>query len=91
VRARLAEKPNQWPWSSFQHGHLIDPLPISLPSDWDHLLETSLSLQELSRIRTSVNRQAPFGSPDWQSMIAKLLGLVSSLTPRGRPRKIQEK
>jgi putative transposase len=89
VRAHLAEKPDQWPWSSFQQGHLIDPLPILLPPDWNHLLETPLSLQELSRIRTSVNRQAPFGSPDWQTMIAKLLGLISSLTPRGRPRKTQ--
>jgi hypothetical protein len=74
-----------------QNGYLIDPLPIPLPADWNHLIETPLSLQELSRIRTCVNRQAPFGSLDWQTTIAKLLGLVSSLTPRGRPRKIQEK
>ena len=91
VRARLAEKPDQWPWSSFQQGYLIDPLPVPLPPDWNRLIETPLSLQELSRIRTCVNRQAPFGSPHWQTMIAKLLGLVSSLTPRGRPRKIPEK
>lgn len=68
VRARLAEKPDQWLWSNFQHGHLIDPLPIPLPPDWNHLLETPFSLQELSRIRTCVNRQAPFGSPDWQTI-----------------------
>jgi putative transposase len=91
VRARLTEKTGQWSWSSIQHSHLIDSIPISMPPDWNHLLDTPLSLQELSRIRTSVNRQAPFGSPNWQSMIAKLLGLVSSLTPRGRPRKIPEK
>lgn len=66
-------------------------IPIPLPFDWNHLLETRLSPQELSRIRTAVNSQGPFGSPDWQTMIAKLLGLVSSLTPCGRPRKTPEK
>lgn len=49
------------------------------PSDEDHLPEVLLplaqpllSLQDLSRIGTSVNRQAPFGLPDWQTMIESL-------------------
>lgn len=91
VRARLCEKPDEWPWSSFQHNHLIDPSPVPFPPDWNHLLNIPLSSQELSRIRSCVNRQAPLGSPEWQMKIAKQLGLESTLRPRGRPRKIIEK
>lgn len=91
VRAQLVQSADQWPWSSLQHGHAIAPSPVEYPPDWRHWIETPLSDQELSQIRTSVNRQAPYGEPDWQTNVAKTLGLVSTLRPRGRPQKTPKK
>ncbi|MBI1819543.1 MAG: transposase [Nitrospirae bacterium] len=70
------------------HGHIWQ---VEYPPDWRHWIETPLSDQELSQIRTSVNRQAPYGEPDWQTNVAKTLGLVSTLRPRGRPQKTPKK
>lgn len=49
-------------------------------------LATPLTDEELTRGRTCVNRQAPFGLPEWIVRMASPLGLASSLRPRGRPR-----
>ncbi|MEQ1680882.1 MAG: hypothetical protein ABL950_09790, partial [Nitrospira sp.] len=46
---------------------------------------------DLTALRACVNRQQPFGSADWQARIAALLGLASTLRPRGRPRRSLEK
>ncbi|TKB68744.1 MAG: hypothetical protein E8D52_07070 [Nitrospira sp.] len=46
---------------------------------------------ELTTLRTCVNRQQPFGTADWQARMAALLGLASTLRPRGRPRTSPEK
>jgi hypothetical protein len=41
--------------------------------------------EPLASIRQSVNRQRPFEEPDWQTTIAGLFGLESTMRPRGRP------
>jgi putative transposase len=58
-----------------------------MPPDWDRWIEAPLFDHELTRLRTCVNRQAPFGIPEWQAHVAKQLGLASTLRPQGRPRK----
>ncbi len=89
VRAGLVPRAVDWPWSSLQHPALVDPLP--LPADWSRQLEDPLPDHDLSALRTCVARQAPFGTPGWQAQIAALTNLVSTLRPRGRPRKSSEK
>ena len=91
VRVRLVDRADQWPWSSLRETKMIDPLPTPLPTDWIESLTTPLADSELARLRASVNRQAPFGSPTWQALMAPVLGLLSTLRARGRPRKPQEK
>ena len=49
-------------------------------------LDAPVPDDDLPTLRTCVNRQQPFGSPQWQRRIAARLGLESTLRPRGRPR-----
>jgi hypothetical protein len=42
---------------------------------------------ELKALRRSVNRAAPFGSPDWTNNTAKRLRLEFTTRPRGQPKK----
>jgi hypothetical protein len=49
-------------------------------------LEEPVGQQQLSFVRECVNRQRPFGSVAWQTAIASMFGLGSTLRPRGRPK-----
>jgi putative transposase len=48
------------------------------------------SKAELSSLRHSLARGAPFGNTQWQAATAKKLGLETSLRPRGRPKKLDK-
>lgn len=91
VRAGLAPQPAQWPWSSLRRTTFVDQWPVPAPPDWERWIEEPLLGRELRAVRTSVNRQAPFGSAEWQAEVAHATGLESTLRPRGRPRKPPEK
>jgi putative transposase len=91
VRARLVDSAEQWRWSNIWKPEFLDPWPLPAPLDWPGWLAAPLSEPDLTALRSSVNRQAPFGEPDWQTRMAVTLGLQSTLRPRGRPRKSQEK
>jgi len=43
--------------------------------------------EELDKIRYVIKRGCPFGRDSWVTGIAERLGLVSTLNPRGRPKK----
>ncbi len=47
----------------------------------------ALSLGDLQRLRTSVERGRPYGDESWTNQTARRLGLESTLRSRGRPRK----
>ena len=89
IRATLAASALQWPWSSHQarlQGPEVsrpDPLPIPLPEDWTAYVDTPLTDAELEKIRTSVNRQAPYGDECWRNEICKQMGLEGTVRPRG--------
>lgn len=87
VRAGLVSDPNHWRWSSLHFPHLLDPWPVPIPSLFNDWLEEPLLEEELMRLRTSVNRQAPLGMPAWQLQTADDLNRESTLRPRGRPRR----
>ena len=57
VRAGLVEHAMDWPWSSLRLPHLRDPLPIETPIEWFQGIDQPLFAQELTMLRTCVNRQ----------------------------------
>jgi len=85
VRSGLAESVGDWPWSSWCRSELVDPCPVEVEENWITKVDEPLSAPELASIRESVNRQRPFGETDWQTKIASLFGLESTMRPRGRP------
>ena len=85
VRAGLVEHPGCWPWSSLHYPGLIGCWPVPPPPDFDAWLQQPMFDAELERVRSSVNPQAPFGSPGWRLATARAAGSESSLRPRGRP------
>lgn len=62
---------------------------IALPEDGTHWIDQPLFEQELTALRICVNRQQPFGTPEWQQRFATALGLESTLRRRGRPLKLK--
>ena len=88
VRAGLVTRAEQWPWASLNPAYRPDPWPLAPPDDWAlRWLATPLPEEEITQLRTCVNRQAPFGTPDWIARMATVLGLQSTLRARGRPHK----
>jgi putative transposase len=93
LRSGLVERAEDWAWGSLawrrSPGVAIElaSSPVALPSYWRHLVNEPQTAAELAEIRTCVNRQRPFGEPDWVARQAAELGLDQSLAPIGRPRK----
>ena len=90
VRAGLAKCPDEWAWSSLCRAELTDPLPVESPMAWAEVIEESLTAQELTVLRECVNRQRPYGTPQWQTQVARGLGLETTMRPRGRPKKAKK-
>ena len=93
LRAGLAKRAEDWPWSSHQlrrtrlGRQLLSDWPMDRPKNWEKLLEENLAELELDRLRTSVERGRPFGSDPWVQKTADRLGLTFTIRSRGRPRK----
>jgi putative transposase len=93
LRANLVSRAEDWRWGSLNWRaarraplELSSP-PVELPSYWKEFVNQPQTAAELEAIRTSVNRQRPFGDPDWVERRARDAGLGQSLTNVGRPRK----
>jgi putative transposase len=93
LRAGLVARAEDWAWSSLavrlrpEGGGILAAGPLALPDDWPAFVARPQTPAELDRLRRSVNRGAPFGDDAWRQRTATALGLVSTLRPRGRPRK----
>jgi putative transposase len=91
LRANLVNRAEDWEWGSLNWRHRsVSPLrlansPVTLPADWTALVNTPHTEEELEALRNSVNRQTPFGSPQWVAATAAELGLEQSVAPLGRP------
>jgi putative transposase len=94
LRAELVARAEDWKWSS---------LPGWLGGDWllwrgveardERWLERvnqPLSIDDLQRLRLSVERGRPYGDGPSTKETARGLGLESTLRPRGRPRKADQ-
>jgi putative transposase len=93
LRANLVERAEDWVWGSLAWRRTRTPpvvladCPVPLPGYWRYLVNEPQTEAELAAIRTSVNRQRPFGADTWVREQAKLLDLESSLASVGRPRR----
>jgi putative transposase len=93
LRAQLVARAENWRWGSLhwrgrhESPVILTPPPLELPKDWIQIVNLPQTAAELDAIRTCVNRQRPFGDPEWMAREAKLSGLDQTLIGVGRPRK----
>ncbi len=93
VRAGIVRGAAQWAWSSFavRQGRespvTLSDGPTELPSNWARLVQAVMSPAEINGIGNCIQRGAPFGDAAWVRATALSLKLLSTLRPRGRPRK----
>jgi putative transposase len=93
VRAKLAPRAADWPWSSApQRGRRGQPdwlaaPPVPLPAGWPRFVDAAQTPAELDLLRRAVTRGTPYGAPAWVARTAARLGLMSTIRPRGRPPK----
>jgi putative transposase len=60
---------------------------VTRPASWlDHVNKPQTEA-EVERLRESLRRGRPYGSPVWKEDAAQRLGVEASLHPLGRPRK----
>jgi putative transposase len=91
LRANLVARAEDWPWSSLpiwlQSPLLpwLDAGPVPRQPSWLEYVQMPHSEDELTALRRSVERGAPYGSSAWVERTAEQLGLQSSLQPPGRP------
>lgn len=93
LRANLVKRAEEWRWGSLhwrireQNVVELSASPTPLPSAWIEFVNQPQSAAELQAIRTSVNRQRPFGDQDWVARAARSSELKQSLFDVGRPRR----
>jgi len=54
------------------------------------LQEEVLNKKNKENIENSIQRQSPYGQDDWVNDTAQKYDIVSTINPRGRPKKIVE-
>jgi len=96
LRATRVERAQDWRWSSLWHrvrGTGVSWLsdgPVLRPGDWTEHVNAAQTESELTALRESVLRGAPYGDDQWQEQTAVALGLESSMRPKGRPKKVRK-
>lgn len=93
ARAKLVKRAEQWPWGSLRWRTHESPVlalarpPLDLPLWWVEFVNLPQTAVELDELRTSVNRQRPFGDFGWVERQAEAAKLQQTLAGVGRPRK----
>lgn len=93
LRANLVSRAEDWLWGSLHWRSMSSPpvtltsAPLPLPSWWAEFVNLPQTAAELEQIRTSVNRQRPYGDADWMASQAKRASLEQTLRDFGRPRR----
>jgi putative transposase len=96
LRKNLVSRAEDWRWGSLnwrvrrRELLALTPPPIALPGNWAEWVNLPQTAAELEAIRTSVNRQRPFGDPEWVYDKAQAAGLEQSLISVGRPRRLRQ-
>jgi len=93
LAANLVARAEDWRWGSLNWRTTdfvplpLAPAPIDLPKWWTEFVNQPMTAAELLAVRESVNRQRPFGAPEWAQVAAIRTGMEQSLAPIGRPRR----
>lgn len=94
LRANLVQRAEDWRWSSLwrmrggkaAESPRIESWPVTRPRNWVAYVNQPATVAEVEAVRHCVRRGSPFGHAKWADRIAGLLGLESTLRPRGRPK-----
>jgi putative transposase len=94
LRAKLVTKAEDWRWSSLwrrengteKQQQLLSSLPIDLPDNYLHSVNEILKEDNLTVLRNSVNKGAPFGKDVWVDKMVEEHGLGHTVRGRGRPK-----
>jgi putative transposase len=93
LRAGLARRAQDWPWSSLalrtrgETPAWMHEGPLPLPEGWLAYVNGVETEGELAALRRCASRGAPWGDAAWQGRTVDALGLQATLRPRGRPPK----
>jgi len=92
IRANLVKKLINWKYSSFYQRFavkktFISAPPVSLPNNYQKLVELPITPSELEAARLSVNKGRPFGKNTWTDEVTSKYKLGITTRERGRPRK----
>ena len=93
LRKNLVQRAEDWRWGSLNWRTRncplmpLTPSPVALPRGWTEWVNLPQTAAELEAIRTSVNRQRPFGDAKWVIEKARDSALEQSLANVGRPRR----
>jgi len=95
VRAKLVRQCENWQWGSAWrrvHGtptqrKLLDASPTPLPQGYRIWINATEKEDELTALRTSVNKGVPYGRERWIDTMVDKYNLQSTLRSAGRPRK----
>jgi len=95
VRAGLARRAQDWPWSSASAAGVrpadapavdLARWPVPRRPDWLRWVNAPQTAAEEGAVRRSIRFARPLGSPAWVARMERRLGLPPQ-RPRGRPRK----
>jgi putative transposase len=95
VRAKLAIRCEDWQWGSAwrrvygtaQQKRLLDSTLADLPDDYLTWINTAEKIDDLTMIRTSVNKGVPYGGGIWVEKMISRYHLESTMKSPGRPKK----
>ena len=93
LRAKLVARAEDWQWGSLwrrkqgKGNKLLTDLPIELPHNYLTIVNTVPKDEQLTTVRTSVNRGTPFGSAMWIDEMVERFKLMSTVRKPGRPKK----
>jgi putative transposase len=92
VRAGLAQRAEDWRWSSASRDRgpeapPLDPGPVPRPAGWLEHVNAAQTEAEVEALHECIRRRRPNGDGAWVERAARQLGLEASLRPRGRPPK----
>ena len=99
VQAKLVSKVQDWQWCSLwqrMRGNSNNQLklsawPVARPENWLKLVNIRQGSDEVDLIKQCIIRERPFGSPKWLIRMVKRFSLESTIRPKGRPKKTENK
>ena len=95
LRANMVPRSQDWEWSGLKPttrsnpARLLHDGPNRKRAQWTRHVNGVETEAELKALQHSLTRGTPAGDTHWQTKTAALLGLQSSLRPRGRPKQLE--